>query len=45
MRSAAALVTAYSVGGLGNFFCTGKSYILLDTRFDAILVMYDVRYL
>ena len=39
VRSAAAIVTVSAVKRLGDFFWTGKSSVLLDTRSDDLLGM------
>ena len=44
VRSAAACVTESSGGRLGDFFCNGKIYVVLETRYNYVLGMYDVRH-
>ena len=39
VRSAAALVTAYSGDRLGKFFMAGNSSVVSDTHSDVVLVM------
>ena len=45
MNSDAACVTASAGERLGNFFCTGKISIVLETCSDAVLSMYYVRHI
>ena len=45
VRSAAALVTASSGNRPSEFFWTGNSLVVSDTRSGAVLVMWDVRHL
>ena len=43
-RSAAVFVTVSAGEIVVNFFYTGKSSVVLETRSNAILVMYNVRH-
>ena len=45
VRSTAVLVTASSGNRLSEFFWTGNSSVVSDTRSGAVLVMWDVRHL
>ena len=42
--SAAACVDVSIGSRLGNFLCTRKSCVMLETHSDAVLVMYDIRH-
>ena len=44
MRSTAACVTASDGERLGDFFFTGKSFVVSETHFDDVLGMYNVRH-
>ena len=45
MRSAAALVTVSFGKSLGNLFWNGKISVVLDTRYGAVLDIYDARHI
>ena len=45
VRSSAACVTTSAGERISNFFCTVKSYVVSETRSDAVFSMYDVRHI
>ena len=44
VRSAVSCVNASDGERLSNFFCTGKISLMLKTRYDTVLIMYNLRH-